>query len=97
MAYLYTCSACERGEHGKCELSTPPSPPGSFGGSICRCGCRGDADWGNWAKMQPKIHKELMEQLRKIQFSEKQSSTEEVLKKTIVGGEPKKNSKRKKK
>jgi hypothetical protein len=58
MVYLYYCKACENGDHGKCELSTP-SPEGTYGGRKCRCSCTGDPLWGkdpvseemkNWAR-----------------------------------------------
>ena len=36
MVMLYTCEACKRGEHKKCEKGNP-APPGYFGGSLCNC------------------------------------------------------------
>lgn len=43
--YLYLCAECERGNHGRCYRTKPSHPPGSFGGSKCRCGCDGNADF----------------------------------------------------
>jgi len=45
MVYLYYCSACEKGKHSNCELSHPSVPPGSFGGTKCRCPCNRDPSW----------------------------------------------------
>lgn len=44
MAKVYLCDACARGDHGHCELGHA-APNGEYGGSICRCPCRGDAKW----------------------------------------------------
>lgn len=61
MVYLYLCEFCQRGDHKNCELGHP-APPGVYGGSRCRCGCRGDEHWN-----KPEIiHKELMKQVDEI-------------------------------
>lgn len=41
---LYTCDACRQGEHGSCDMVTP-APPGHYGGSMCKCKCRGNPDY----------------------------------------------------
>lgn len=45
MVFIYYCKACEDGNHGACELGHP-APKGHYGGSLCRCPCRGDEKWG---------------------------------------------------
>jgi hypothetical protein len=57
MVWIYFCKACEDGNHGACELGHP-SPPGTYGGSLCRCPCRGNAKWNT-----PQWHEE---ELRKV-------------------------------
>ncbi len=44
MVRIYTCEACERGDHAHCER-WHPAPPGFFGGSRCVCPCEGDPDY----------------------------------------------------
>jgi hypothetical protein len=61
MVYLYLCHACENGNHGACELGHP-APPGVFGGDLCRCPCRGQADWNT----PERIDRELRELVQKI-------------------------------
>lgn len=41
MVWLYLCKACENGKHSACELGHS-SPPGTYGGELCRCPCRGN-------------------------------------------------------
>ena len=42
MVKIYTCQACTENKHKDCELSKSSYPPGSYGGSFCRCPCKGD-------------------------------------------------------
>ena len=70
MVYLYTCAACQRGEHEKCERGHP-APPGVIGGSSCICVCRGRS----WDQVQ----KDTDEALRKkaedaIRLNERQKN-----------------------
>lgn len=44
--YLHLCPECEKGNHVACWRTQPSHPPGSYGGSKCRCGCDGHADYG---------------------------------------------------
>lgn len=45
MVYIYTCQACEQGDHVNCEIGAPMSEGAVSGGSRCRCGCNGDPNW----------------------------------------------------
>lgn len=61
MVRLYTCDACRDDDHKNCDLSHP-APPGHYGGSRCMCPCHGNPNFND-----PKvIHKDLMEQLKKL-------------------------------
>ena len=42
MCYVYTCGACERGDHEKCEIGYGDGK--SFGGGHCICRCRGRSE-----------------------------------------------------
>lgn len=44
MVMLYTCQACKDGNHGECE-GGHPAPEGNYGGSMCRCKCKGDPEY----------------------------------------------------
>lgn len=68
MVWLYLCGACEKGNHGACELGHP-APPGVYGGSLCRCGCRGQADWNT----PERIEKDLRKLIESIMDHEKAS------------------------
>lgn len=73
MVWLYLCKACEEDRHGECDLCVP-APHGHFGGSLCRCPCRGNPKWNT-----PEFHEE---ELRKIVQSmlDHQKATEELMK-----------------
>ncbi len=71
MVWIYLCKACEEGRHGECELGHP-SPKGSYGGSLCRCPCKRNADWNSPAFIEAELrdlvqkmldHKKASEQL----------------------------------
>ena len=44
MVCLYLCVHCQSGDHKNCKGSNP-AQDGAYGGSLCSCGCKGDADW----------------------------------------------------
>jgi FtsZ-binding cell division protein ZapB len=73
MVYLYLCSACQEEKHGRCELGHP-SPPGTYGGSLCKCPCRGNAQWNTPEYIQGQLREKIKELLdfeqlnRRIQF-----------------------------
>lgn len=72
MVYLYLCRACEKGNHGACELGHP-APKGHYGGSLCRCGCRGQADWNT----PERIEKDLRKLVESIM--DHQKASEEIM------------------
>lgn len=43
--YLHLCPECDKGNHARCWRTQPSHPPGSYGGSKCRCGCEGNSDY----------------------------------------------------
>ena len=85
MVYLYLCEACGKGNHGACEIGHPVAR-GTFGGSICRCPCRGRADWGtpeyNERELQKLVEGILNHQKASEEFMEKNPME--------IGGPPKK-------
>jgi hypothetical protein len=48
------------------------------GGSICRCGCRGNAEWGNLQKNIPIFNTKVLEELRNIEFIDEESEKEDL-------------------
>jgi len=68
MVYLYLCSACQQNDHKNCERGHP-APPGVIGGSLCRCGCRGNPNWPDYKG----ISKGLQADLQKIIKFEEES------------------------
>lgn len=70
MVWLYLCKACEDGRHGDCELGHP-SPPGTYGGDLCRCPCRGDAKWNT-----PQWHDEELQKIVQSMLDAQKASEE---------------------
>jgi hypothetical protein len=73
MVYLYYCSACEDGDHARCEIGHP-APPGVYGGSKCRCSCNGDPLWNS----PERVHQQTMDFLKK--WEEIQENSRRALK-----------------
>ncbi len=85
MVRLYLCEACRDSNHGACELGHP-CPPGHYGGSLCRCPCRGKADWGT-----PEYNnRELQKLIESIMDFEKASKKAMKKNPMQIGGPPKK-------
>lgn len=57
MVRIYTCAACELGDHKHCELGHS-APEGVFGGSKCICPCHGDPDYMKKAQVELRKHAE---------------------------------------
>ena len=75
MVRLYLCQACQNNNHKKCELGHSV-PKGQFGGSLCKCGCRGNPKWND----PYLIHEELSKQLRQLTEFETKSKNNLVKK-----------------
>jgi len=58
MVWIYLCKACEEGRHGECELGHP-APKGQYGGSLCRCPCKRNADWNSPEFIEAELQKML--------------------------------------
>lgn len=75
MVYLYLCKACEKGDHGNCELGYP-APKGHYGGSKCRCQCGGNPRWNT----PEYIEEELKKLIQSIM--DHQKASEEAMRKS---------------
>lgn len=60
MCYLYTCEACQSGNHEKCEIEYGDGK--SFGGGTCICRCRGRSE-KNWMEDEKDV---MSERIRKL-------------------------------
>lgn len=65
MVMLYTCNACEKGDHVHCERSHVVK--GHIGGRTCRCGCHGRSkeQWKDEEKNKWEAYKELLFSMEK--------------------------------
>lgn len=84
MVWLYLCGACEKGNHGACELGHS-CPPGQIGGSLCRCPCRGQSDWGT-----PEYNERELQKLVEGILNHQKASEEFMKENPMEIGEPKK-------
>jgi len=73
MVWLYTCEACENGNHGACEQAHP-APKGQYGGRLCRCPCRGNPQWNT-----PEFHQEELQKITQ-EIIDHQNATEKLMK-----------------
>lgn len=73
MVYLYLCQACQRNDHAKCERGHP-APAGHYGGSLCRCGCKGNANWPDYKERQMALREELSKIIKFKEDSKKSSN-----------------------
>lgn len=62
MVWLYLCTACQRGDHGNCDIGTP-APPGHYGGSKCRCNCGRNPHHNDPAHIQAELRKTIQDLL----------------------------------
>lgn len=75
MVKIYTCQACTENKHEKCERGKPSYPPGSYGGSFCRCPCKGNHHFND----PDAVHNQLIKMFENATRHEKDSKKVDLM------------------
>ena len=68
MSRIYTCTACENGDHERCEIGY--GQPNTFGGGHCICRCRGRS-YDKWMKEEEEERLKRMKEICSFERKER--------------------------